>query len=234
MSTTIEKTAFHSVRKFNQRLVAATVAACALMAMPATAQPTSAGAASGSSPGAAPSGGTSSAGSSATGAAGITSSGAPRVGGSSAGGSMVARNDDKLMIELAHDNIAEIAVGKLALEKSQNESVKKFAQHMIDDHTAALQELEALAKLKSMTLPDDPGMKHTTMATGMKALSGAAFDKQYMKGAGVSDHQNNLKLLEKIQKDAKDPEFKAMAVKMLPTVRGHLKMAEQTAASTGK
>jgi putative membrane protein len=234
MTTTIEKPAFYPARKFSQTLVAATVAACALMAMPATAQPSSAGAASGSSPGSAASGGTSSAGSSASGAPGITSSGTPRIGGSSAGGSMVARNDEKMMIDLAHDNIAEIEVGKMALEKSQNDGVKKFAQHMIDDHTTALKELQTLAQSKGATLPDDPGAKHKTMATAMKALSGAAFDKQYMKGAGVSDHQNNLQLLQKIQKDAKDPEFKAMAVKMQPTVRGHLKMAEQTAASTGK
>ena len=140
---------------------------------------------------------------------------------------MVSRDDTKMMTNLAQGNIGEIEAGKLALEKSQNDTVKKFAQHMIDDHTAALTELQTLAQAKGVKLPDGTDMKHKTMATAMKAMTGNTFDKQYMKNAGVSDHQQTIDLLNKIQKNGKDAEFKAMATKMLPTVQDHLKMAQE-------
>jgi predicted outer membrane protein len=43
---------------------------------------------------------------------------------------------------LAHGNKAEIELGQLALQKSQNDEVKQFAQQMIDDHTAFLGKLK--------------------------------------------------------------------------------------------
>ena len=205
-------------------LAAAAACALALAAMPAAAQGTS-----GSSTGTT---GT------ASGAAGVTSSGAPRAAGSSAGGTgaMVSRDDSKMMTDLAHANFAEIETGKMALEKSQNGQVKTFAQHMVDDHTAALAELQTLAQAKGVKLPEGTDLKHKTMAAALKVMSGNNFDSQYMKRAGVNDHQATIELLQKVQKNAKDSELKAMAVKMLPTVQAHLKMAQQgmTAVSANK
>lgn len=202
-------------------LLAVAVCALALSAVPAEAQGTSS--ASGSGTG------------TASGAAGVTSSGAPRAAGNSASGAgaMVSRDDSRMMTDLAHTNIAEIETGKLALEKSLNPQVKKFAQHMIDDHTAALKELQTVAQTKGVTLPDDTDMKHKTKAAALKVMTGNSFDSQYMKRAGVGDHQRTLELLQKVQKNAKDPELKAMAIKMMPTVQEHLKMAQQGVTAVG-
>jgi predicted outer membrane protein len=51
------------------------------------------------------------------------------------------------------------------------------------------------------------------------AISGATFDMQYMSHAGVGDHQQTLNLLQKTQREAKDPQLKALAVKMIPVVQ---------------
>ena len=166
-------------------------------------------------------------GGSSAGTTGATSSTASRAAGSSAAGAMVSSGDRKLMTDLAHGNIAEIEAGKMAPEKSQNETVKKFAQQMVDDRTGALTELQTLAQAKGVKLPEDVGATHKTMAAALKSSSGSAFDKQYMNGAGVSDHKQTIELLYKTQKESKDPELKAMAVKLLPTIRGHLKMSQE-------
>ncbi len=215
MNQSPEKSTPRSMRPVVGPLAAAAVCALALAAMPAGAQGTS-----GSS-----TGGTGT----ASGAPGVTSSGAPKAAGygASGTGAMVSRDDSKLMTDLAHANIAEIETGKMALEKSKSDEVKKFAQHMVDDHTAALTELQALAKAKGVKLPDGTDMKHKTMAAALKVMTGTSFDSQYMKRAGVGDHQQTIELLQKAQKNAKDPELKAMAAKMLPTVREHLKMAQE-------
>lgn len=215
MTHTPEKPTSRLVRQPGRALAALAVCALTLSALPAGAQGVSGSSAGGTG--------------TASGAAGVTSSGTPRVAGNSASGTgaMVSRDDSKMMTDLAHANIAEIETGKLALEKSQNEQVRKFAQHMIDEHTSALKELQTLAQAKGVTLPDGTDLKHKTMATALKVMSGNSFDTQYMKRAGVGDHQQTIELLQKTQKNAKDPELKAMAIKMLPTVREHLKMAQE-------
>lgn len=219
------RTAFSPSLLMRGRALAAVAAgALALSALPAGAQGVS-----GSS-----TGGTGT----ASGAAGVTSSGAPRAAGPSASGTgaMVSRDDSRLMANLAQANMAEIETGKMALEKSQNEQVRKFAQQMVDDHTAALKEVQTLAQAKGVALPDGTDMKHKTMAAALKVMTGNSFDSQYMKRAGVGDHEETIELLEKTQKNAADPELKAMAGKMLPTVQAHLKMAQEgvTAVSSKK
>jgi putative membrane protein len=215
MMHTPEKPTSRLVRQPGHALAALAVCALTLSALPAGAQGVSGSSAGGAG--------------TASGAAGVTSSGTPRGAGNSASdtGAMVSRDDSKIMTDLAHANIAEIETGKLALEKSQNEQVRKFAQHMIDEHTSALKELQTLAQAKGVTLPDGTDLKHKTMATALKVMSGNSFDTQYMKRAGVGDHQQTIELLQKTQKNAKDPELKATATKMLPTVREHLKMAQE-------
>lgn len=138
----------------------------------------------------------------------------------------LARADKGMLDDLAQANIAEIEAGKMALEKSQNAEVKKFAQHMVDEHSSALAEVQALARAKSVTLPDGPGAMAKTKATALKALSGNLFDTEYAKRAGVGDHEATIKLLNKIQTDAKDADLKALAGKMLPKVETHLEMAK--------
>src|SRR5690606_5955733 len=52
--------------------------------------------------------------------------------------------------EASAKGIAEIEVGRLALEKSTSQEVKTFAQRMIDDHTKANEKLAALASEKKL------------------------------------------------------------------------------------
>lgn len=139
------------------------------------------------------------------------------------------RADHSMIRNLAEAQMAEIAAAKVALEKSSNAEVKRFAQQMVDGHTSALADVQALATAKGATLPTDAGMLAKTKLTAMKALSGTLFDKEYAKHAGVGDHEDTLKLLKKIQTEAKDADLKALAGKMLPEVQRHLDMAKALA-----
>jgi putative membrane protein len=151
---------------------------------------------------------------------------------SAKGSDAVARKDQKMMREMAQSNLAEIETGKLALSKSQNDGVKKFAQRMIDDHTTAQKELTQVAQSKGVTLPTQPDAKHQKMAKKLSSLSGDEFDRVYMEQGGVADHKKTDRLLKSAQSDAKDPDLKALAGKTQPIVHEHLNMAQQLHAST--
>lgn len=135
--------------------------------------------------------------------------------------------DQNIVIGMARANMAEIGAAKLAVSKSQNAQVKAFAQQMIDDHTRALNDVTALAQNKGVTLPTEPDAKHKAMAAKLGKMSGAAFDKAYMAQAGVADHTSVHSALKKDQARAKDPDVKALAAKMLPTVEQHLHSATE-------
>ena len=139
----------------------------------------------------------------------------------------VAKADADRLVAIAQANLAEVATGKIALEKSQNAEVKSFAQMMIDDHTKALADTKTLATAKGVDLPDGPDMLHKAAALKLRALSGDTFDASYVKQSGVADHVATEKLLKKTQTGAKDGDLKALATQMLPVVQGHLKHARE-------
>lgn len=148
-------------------------------------------------------------------------------GAAGATGSSLSKADSKGIVDMAMVNMAEVEMGKLAQSKSQNPEVKTFAQQMIDDHTKGLQEVQAVAQAKGVTLPTELDAKHKAMAAKLEKLSGDAFDREYMKVGGVASHKEALALLKKNQKSAKDADVKGLAAKMQPTVEQHLKAAQQ-------
>ncbi|MEO8021385.1 DUF4142 domain-containing protein [Polaromonas sp.] len=151
--------------------------------------------------------------------------------GTAIGGlSQPAHPDQPLLENLAQASIAEIEAGKTALEKSANPKVQKFAQQLIEDHSAALKDIEHLALSKRMTIPKDANMQHKATGTELKLETADTFDGQYMRKAGVNDHAQTLALLQKAQRETRDPEVKALASKLLPTMRQHLDTARQMVA----
>ena len=171
----------------------------------------------------------------------MTSRTAPRIllaalvvaaGGFSASAALaqkLAKGDESLIKDIAQANMAEVETGKLALDKSSNADVKKFAQMMVDDHSKALTDVQTLASSKGVTLPDGPDVKHKAVMVEFKALKGDTFDKRYVKQAGVGDHEATEKLLKKTRANAKDADLKGLADKMLPVVEGHLAQARSMA-----
>lgn len=164
--------------------------------------------------------------SSAQGSSGSSAQSSGASSDKSAKGGQLSKAEQNMMRDMAYSNISEVAAAKLALEKSQSDQVKAYAQKMIDDHTQAQTELEKLAQAKGVTLPTEPDTKHKAAAKAMSALQGEKFDKMYMAQAGNRDHQNTHKLLMKAQKEAKDPDLKAHVAKVMPIVDQHLVMAK--------
>jgi putative membrane protein len=66
---------------------------------------------------------------------------------------MTQEADSSFATKAAQGGIAEVELGKLATEHASNDSVKRFAEQMVDDHTKANDELKTLAAGKGMNLP---------------------------------------------------------------------------------
>jgi predicted outer membrane protein len=177
------------------------------------------------------SGSHSSSGMGATGASGAGQTGAASgAAGATASGAKLSSGDQKILKDMAMADMAEVEGGKLAQSKGQSSEVKAFGQQMIDDHTANLNEVKTLASARGVTLPTEPDAKHKAMAAKLEKMSGADFDKAYMKQAGVQDHKTVHAKLKTASKKAKDAEVKALVDKTEPVVAQHLKSAQQMPA----
>lgn len=136
-----------------------------------------------------------------------------------------ASNQDSFWNDAAQAGMEEVMLANLALQKSQNEEVKQLAQKVVDDHTAANNELKDLAASKSVTLPADVNAKQKAVYDKLNAMSGDAFDMEFVKTM-VKDHEKAVSLFQKQSTGGKDAEVKAFAAKTLPTLQGHLEMAK--------
>jgi putative membrane protein len=128
---------------------------------------------------------------------------------------------------------AEVAMGKLGVEKAQTAAVRAYAQKMVSDHTKGNQELTAAAQKKGIELPSSPDAMHKVMHKKFEMQKAdAEFDQDFMKQM-VKDHEATVALFEAAtQADDVDPELKALAQKKLPTLRAHLSEAQQLARQT--
>lgn len=131
--------------------------------------------------------------------------------------------DQKFAMDAAYSNNAEIASSQMALQKSGNPEIKRYAQMMIDHHTTANADLSRMAN--GMTLPTGLDPHHQAVADGHSKLSGMDFDMAYIKGQ-LGDHTMTLDMLETYKDKGGNKELKAYAKKTQPVVKEHLGMVK--------
>lgn len=137
--------------------------------------------------------------------------------------------DHAFVMEAASGGMMEVELGRMAGNQASNGDVKKFGQRMVDDHGKANNDLSALAQKKNIKLPTEMPKKEQAVHDRLSKLNGAAFDKAYMRDM-VTDHTKDVQAFEHEAKMGKDPDVKAWASQVLPTLQDHLKQAKQVAA----
>lgn len=137
----------------------------------------------------------------------------------------VKTDDKKFLQDAAVGGMAEVAIGKLAAEKGLSDAIKQYGQKMVDDHTKANDELKQVASSQSITIPDTLDSRHQSRIEKLSKLSGAAFDKAYVK-AQVRDHEEDVRAFQDEAQNGNNVAVKAFANKTLPTLQEHLTMAK--------
>lgn len=137
---------------------------------------------------------------------------------------------DDFVNEASAKGIAEIETGKMALEKSDSQQVKAFAQKMIDDHTTSNAKLATIARSKQLEVASDVELKNKAKAFILRQRDGESFDEAYANNQ-VMAHQETIKLFQR-GINSPDPEINAYAKETLPKLEHHLQMAQDLARST--
>jgi putative membrane protein len=134
--------------------------------------------------------------------------------------------DKNFLTHAAQGGEAEVELGRLAQQKAADAQVKAFGQRMETDHSKAGSELRALIAQKGLTVPGGLPPQEMALKNRLDKLQGSAFDRAYMR-AMLDDHTKDVREFEMAAKST-DSDIKAFAEKTLPTLREHLKMAQET------
>lgn len=140
----------------------------------------------------------------------------------------VSEQDREFMKNAAEAGKAEVQAAQLALQKSNDQAVRQFAQRLIQDHTHANAQLKQLAQAKAVKLPSDPSALQKSKLEMLRAADGTTFNQQFADSFGVKAHHKAIDLFRKEVDQGRDPDVKAFARKVLDTLQQHLAIAQNT------
>ncbi len=142
-------------------------------------------------------------------------------------------DDMRFITKAAQGGMLETELGARAAELGTSDDVKMFGQRMQTDHGQASAELQDVARRKGVMLPTQLDSSDMKKLDDLTKRRGTDFDEHYAKTM-VDDHQDDVSDFEKASRDLKDPELRAWAARTLPTLRMHLRMAEDMKAKVSK
>ena len=131
--------------------------------------------------------------------------------------------DTAFLTDAMKGDNSEVALGNLAQQGGASPGVKALGKMLVTDHGAHKQQLAALAQQLGVPVTGDLKDEAKAEQTKLNALSGAAFDKEFVR-ATVEDHQKDIAAYE-AQAKGTGP-VADMAKQTLPTLKKHLAAAE--------
>jgi len=136
--------------------------------------------------------------------------------------------DRKFVRSVLEGGNAEVALGKLAVQKSSSQDVKQLGQKMMADHAQLTEQMRDVAKKEHIRAHVGTASKDKAVEARLKRLSGATFDRAYL-AATVKDQRQDLDEFNREANDGNDTAIKRAASRGALVIGEQLEQAKQTA-----
>jgi putative membrane protein len=138
-------------------------------------------------------------------------------------------SQDRDFLERASEgNNAEVAIGNLVHGNALRAEVVSLGQMVAADHSAAQQQLAAIATAKHIALTTSLG-EHQANYDRLADRKGDQFDPEFVK-VMVEEHDQALELFRGEAKNGVDRDLKTYAAAMVPKLETHLAQAKALSA----
>jgi putative membrane protein len=127
--------------------------------------------------------------------------------------------------------MGELRLARLAEKLGTSDLVKQFATRVARDQTKADTELKIIAAKAGMPVAESVGAKDKAFYDTLSGLSGPSFDGVFI-SAMVTDHREDIAAFQK-EADIGNSPIQDYARRMLPTLKEHLRLAEEAASRLG-
>jgi putative membrane protein len=135
-------------------------------------------------------------------------------------------DDSAFLVAAAETDLMEIEIGKLAQTKGTDAGVKEFGKMLVTDHSKSAEDTKPLADKLQVSLPTsitEKGKEHYNELNEKKA--GQEFDEKFSEMM-VKGHEDAVSKMQDAAEKANNPEIRAWAANMVPTLKMHLEHAK--------
>ena len=142
---------------------------------------------------------------------------------------------DECLNMLASDSRLEVQASQYVQKNVDHEGVKALAMMIEKDHQDALKQIEQLAEKKGIKLKSGLNEVHKAMLDHMQQKKGAELASMYAFDQS-GGHVKDVLAVTQVSQSAEDADLRALAAKLLPTLKAHLSevlpLAEQIAGGS--
>jgi putative membrane protein len=138
--------------------------------------------------------------------------------------SIVSISGHRFSDKASQFNLTEIEAGKLALKRG-SPTLIKLGREIVKYHSLAESELHELVQKEGLKLSTAPDAENKKVLSGLRNLSGKAFDSAYI-SLQSKYYEEAIAIFTEESKTGKDLNFRTYAGKHLPKLQMHLQMFE--------
>jgi putative membrane protein len=128
--------------------------------------------------------------------------------------------DALFVMDVAKDNMFEVAFAQLAQQKSQDDKIKDLAKMIEKDHTEANDQLKPIAQKMGLELPSSLPSDKQKMLSVFQSMSAQDFDTCYLLDNKAS-HAKDITSFTDHQKSVKDEDLRKYVTTVLPKLQQH-------------
>jgi len=135
--------------------------------------------------------------------------------------------DRRFAIDAAAFSRYQVEAARLAEQRATAPMVKGYAALLLQQHGAALAELEALLRQRGTPWLGGVPAERRSVIEALQALAPEVFDRRFVEQVGVADHQAAVLLFEAAARTLQDAALRGWAERTLPLLHNHLATARQ-------
>jgi len=137
----------------------------------------------------------------------------------------LSHKDKHFIREATESSTNEVALSRIAAERTTNPEIKAFAQQMLADHQQLNSDLQALASQKGIDVSKAVEKGNSSDIESLSNKSPKDFDEAYIKRM-ASSHEDAVDLFKNEVADGQDKDTVALAARYLPIVTAHCQHAK--------
>jgi putative membrane protein len=130
----------------------------------------------------------------------------------------IANPTSAAISDLAERNLAQVALGRLALQKSADPQIRTLASRMVKDGTSDYEQLSQIALHKGLPFPSQQAGNQKLLYDKLSQMSGPDFDRAYRDVTRMALDDKNARLTS-LRGTTGDPTLEMYIDRNLPKVR---------------
>jgi len=125
------------------------------------------------------------------------------------------------VVETITSNYANVKFAELAIERSNNKSVKDVAAVIVKDHEQLIKELKGFANMRGIAIPLEENKNARKKLDDLQGTDNKTFDEKWCREL-TNRHEETIQSLEDMWKKTTDEELKKWINSALPGLRNNL------------